>query len=291
MQSQERITLFSRVAAAVLGVCAILFVVSWVTFARQTDGMAVDILDVGQGDGIVIRTPGQQTIVIDGGPSDDFSAAVSRRVPFYDRTIDLVLLTHPHEDHIHGLVNLFSDYSVRRVAMTGVVAHNETYSEFLRLIKQQGIPIDYVYRGKEYDFGQGVRMRILAPAEDFSGKKVDDLNDSSIVATLQFNTVDFLFTGDAGEGVERDILATGDPVDVEILKVGHHGSRFSSSEEFLDATSPDVALISDGKNNRYKHPHDELIDRLIRRGIPTYRTDLTGDIEVWTDGNTYSVTP
>ncbi len=271
--------------------CAILFVVSWSTFARQTDGMAVDVLDVGQGDGIVIRTPGQQTIVIDGGPSDDFSAEVSRKVPFYDRNIALLILTHPHEDHVHGLVNLLSDYHVERVALTGVVAQSETYSEFLRLIEQQHIPIDYVHRGKVYDFGERVSMHILAPIEDLHGKKVDDLNDSSIVATLQFDTIDFMFTGDAGENIEKEMLADGDPLDVEVLKAGHHGSRYSSSDAFLDAMTPDVALISDGKNNRYGHPHKELLDRLTQHHIPIYRTDLLGDIEVKTDGKTFTVSP
>jgi competence protein ComEC len=248
--------------------------------------LSVYFLNVGQGDGIYIRTPGGQDIVIDGGPDARIVAALGKVMPFWDTEIDVLLLTHPHADHVAGLVDILKRYKVDAVYYTGVNYSSGVYSEFLNLIKEKNIPLRAVIAGDHIPlFGAG-EFDVLWPKESLDGRKVDDLNNSSIVAKLVFGDIDFLFAGDAEEKVEKELLAGGKSLDVDLLKLGHHGSKTASSQEFLKAITPEYAVISCGKNNDFGFPHLLVLRRLARLGVEIFRTDLNGTVVARTDGKT-----
>ena len=278
--------------AAVIAAMSLLFIDYWVDLrqlfigGRGADMLSVYFLNVGQGDGIYIRTPGGQDIVIDGGPDARIVAALGKVMPFWDTEIDVLLLTHPHADHVAGLVDILKRYKVDAVYYTGVNYSSGVYSEFLNLIKEKNIPLRAVIAGDHIPlFGAG-EFDVLWPKESLDGRKVDDLNNSSIVARLVFGYTSFLFAGDAEEKVEKKLLAGGKSLDVDLLKLGHHGSKTASSQEFLKAITPEYAVISCGKNNNFGFPHLLVLRRLARLGVEIFRTDLNGTVVARTDGKT-----
>ena len=244
-------------------------------------------LDVGQGDAIFIETPRKAQVLIDGGPDMKVLGQLSAVMPFYDRSIDLLILTHPQEDHMFGLVEVLKRYKVGRVLMTGVNYSSKTYQEFKRVIKDKNIPVVIARAGQRVNLGGDGAIDILYPQENFSGVDFPgDVNDSSVAALLRFGGKKFLTMGDAGIKEEIDIINSGQ-ADIDVLKVSHHGSRFSTSALFLEKTTPEIALISAGARNPYGHPHKETLERL--GNIPLYRTDWQGRIAVITDGKSLTI--
>lgn len=252
--------------------------------------LRVAVLDVGQGDAILIRTPQEQNILIDGGPGSAVLERLAEQLPFYDRTVDLLILTHPHADHVNGLVDVLRRYTVRRVLYTGALHTSQKYLDFLALIRDRGIPLEIVDAPRDIMLGGGIDLRLLYPLRSFRDESVQELNDTSIVAKLSYGDSSFLFTGDAEAVVERELLERDTAVlNADVLKVGHHGSDSSSTGAFLDAVSPDYAAISVGAGNRYGHPHASTLDKLRRRGVRIFRTDEDGTIVFVTDGK--EITP
>ncbi|MDO8571172.1 MAG: ComEC/Rec2 family competence protein [bacterium] len=261
-----------------------------ITFGDSTT-LTIDVFDVGQGDAILIRTPYHQSILIDGGGDATVQEKLGRTLPFYDRELDLVLLTHPHADHVNGLPGVLRHYDIRKVLATDIAHENSGYAEFLKTVKEKHIPLEGARAGKIFRLGPDLTLEILTPNEDLSDRHIEDLNDSSIVARLIYRKKSFLFTGDAGRDVEESLLSGHVDLDSDVLKVGHHGSEGATTEHFLDSVTPEVALISVGKKNRYGHPHTALLERLMKHGIKTYRTDQEGDIRIKSDGETIHVQP
>lgn len=275
---------FSRAAKHILwvsGSFSILFGIAIFSFLEKNI-LTVDMFDVGQGDAILIRTPYNQSILIDGGIDKRIEEKLGRALPFYDRAIDLVIVTHPQADHINGLPGVLRRYHVAKVLAPSSENDASGYHEFLNVLSQKAIPLEYAQRGKRFRFGDDLILDILSPQAP--SKDYDDLNDSSVVARLRYKERSFLFTGDAGTSVEERLLAQNADVDADVLKVGHHGSESATSEAFLKRVSPQIALISAGKGNTYGHPHRALLHRLARQDIRVYRTDQGGDIRVRSDG-------
>ena len=244
-------------------------------------------LDVGQGDAIFIETPRKAQALIDGGPDMKVLGQLSAVMPFYDRSIDLLILTHPQEDHMFGLVEVLKRYKVGKVLVTGVNYKSKTYEEFKRIIKEKNISVVIARAGQRVNLGGDGAVDILYPQENLSGIDFPgDVNDSSVAALLRFGGKKFLTMGDAGIKEELDIINSGQ-ADIDVLKVSHHGSRFSTSALFLEKTTPGIALISAGARNPYGHPHKETLERLGH--IPLYRTDTQGRIIVTTDGKSLIV--
>ena len=245
-------------------------------------------LDVGQGDSIFIETPHKMQVLIDGGPDMKVLGQLSAVMPFYDRNIDLMILTHPQEDHMFGLVEVLKRYRVGRVLMTGVNYPTGTYKEFKRVIEEKNIPVTIARAGQKINLGDGALIDILYPFENISGTDfAGDVNDTSIAALVSFGAEKFLTMGDAGIKEETEIANSGQNTDIDVLKVSHHGSRFSTSQFFLEKTTPAITLISAGARNRYGHPTKETLERLA--DIPLYRTDMQGRIAVTTDGKGLAV--
>ncbi|EKE14424.1 MAG: hypothetical protein ACD_12C00515G0004 [uncultured bacterium] len=246
--------------------------------------LRVSFLDIGQGDSILIQTPGNQDILIDGGPDNSVVDKLGRTLPFYDRDIELMILTHAHADHICGLVEVLKRYEVKQVLYSGKVDNNSAcFLAWLDIIEEKNIPLTVALAGQNISLAQGLDMKILYPEEDLTGQKLKDLNDSSVVTLLDFKEIEFLFTGDAPQEIEEKLIEE-KLEKVEVLKMGHHGSKYSTSEEFLDAINPEYAVIQSGQDNKYGHPHFITLRKLEKRGVEILRNDICGNIYFETDG-------
>ena len=262
-----------------LGGLALAAIFVWLAvFTKAGSGkLAVDFLDVGQGKAIFIEEPGGAQILIDGGPNNSVIERLSAVMPYFDRRIDMLILTHPDSDHLAGLVEVLKRYEVDQIIETGIDDPTALYQEWRRLIKEKNIPVTLALAGQRIKIGEDFSLKILFPSGSLAGQTFANTNQSSIVARLQYGSNSFLFTGDAEEATESFLVGTGADLDSDILDVGHHGSKNSSSQDFLDAVAPDTAVIQVGANNRYGHPAQETLDKL--KGVQIYRTDLDGNVD------------
>ena len=272
------------VFGGLLLICIILISVVWWQ-GRESGIVTITYLDVGQGDSILIQTPSDNTILIDGGPDSSVLSKIGRQLPFYDHTIEFVILTHAHSDHVAGLVDILKRYEVQSVLFSAVEHSSPDYLEWKTLLSEQGIQSLFPIAGQVFQFGE-VTLEVLFPFEDLSGESPKDLNATSIVARLEYQDTSFLLTGDATAEVEERLLHMypDSTLDSDVLKVGHHGSKYSSSLEFLRAVDADAAIIQVGEGNSFDHPHRLILQRLKGLGIPVLRNDLEGDIEMKSDG-------
>lgn len=262
----------------------------YVIFAESREGLDVYVLDVGQGDSIFIQAENGNQILIDGGPGDTVLAELGKILPFYDRSLDVVMLTHPDADHLNGLVEIIKRYQVGMVIETGVLKSTAQYDEWNRLVEERHIPVVYAVAGERFGLGPDVSMKVISPTQSEKGSALSKVNNTSIITRLDYKDVSFLFTGDVEAITERKLAFISNDLDTDILKVAHHGSKTSSSEEFLRRVTPVAAVISVGRDNRYGHPSPEVVSRFNALGIPVYRTDMNGmiGIHVFPDG-TYAV--
>src|SRR4030042_2384822 len=251
-------------------------------FAKAGSGnLKVNFFDIGQGKAIFIEEPGGSQILIDGGPSDMVLERVSEAMPYFDREIDLLILTHPDSDHLTGLIEVLKRYSVGRIIETGIDDPGALYQEWRKIIREKNIPVVYALAGQKIKIGDDFLLEILFPAQSLIGQNFSNTNSSSIVSRLSYGKNSFLFTGDAEEATEYYLRATGADIDSNILDVGHHGSKNSTSREFLEEVSPEIAVIQAGKNNRYGHPAAETLEKL--KEIKVFGTDLEGNVSFLCD--------
>ena len=261
----------------------------WVTFLNMPDDkLHVSILDVGQGDAILIQTPNRQDILIDGGPSPQaISLELGKRLPFWDKTIDLVILTQPQADHVTGLIEVLKKYNVPQVIEPGIAYNSVTYQQWLKLVNNNEIKHEIGHAGQELNLGNGIKMEILHPSSPLLQDTSDDIDNNGMVLRLSWNEVSFLFTADIGREAEWYLIAQRANLKTTVLKVAHHGSQTSTSPEFLAVVNPEVAAISVGANNRFGLPYSEVVDRLIEQvgSDRVYLTSTHGTIEFVTDGD------
>lgn len=244
-------------------------------------GVEVHYIDVGQADSILIKMPNGRTSLIDGGNRADGDLVTSYLRSNNVKKIDYLVATHPHEDHIGGLPKVISEFEIGKIYMPKKTSSTKIFKEMLNQIKKKKIKTifakgsDVIYQDNDLQF------ITLAPNSD----EYDETNEYSIVNKLTFKNVSFLFTGDAEKDSEDEMLKKGYDINVDVLKVGHHGGRTSTNKAFLKKVSPSISIISCGKDNDYKHPHDETLARLKSINTQIYRTDEVGTIVVSTDGD------
>jgi len=253
-----------------------------VEVSSQDSTVEVHFIDVGQGDSIYIKTPSQD-ILIDAGERGDTVVNYLNNLNVED--LELVIGTHPHSDHIGGLINVFKEIPVKEVMDPGVVHTSKTFEDYLTLIDEKDIIYTVVRAGIKRTYDDGTVLEILSPENPDEEK----LNDASIAARLTFGEISFLFAGDAEVPSEKKMLEAGYNLKSTVLKAGHHGSSTSTSKEFLEAVSPEAVVIMCGAGNTYGHPHKETLAKLEAAGIKVYRTDLMGNIIVETNGSTYDI--
>lgn len=247
--------------------------------------LEIHFIDVDQGDAILIKQDGYN-LLIDAGDN-----AYGQRVVDYLKDnnvghLDYLIGTHPHADHIGGMDDVINAFSIGKIIMPKVCHTTKTFEDVIEAIKQKGLKITTPRVGDTYTLGES-EFTILAP----NSSDYENLNNYSIISRLAFGNNSFIFTGDAEEISESETLANGYTLKSDLLKVGHHGSNTSTSQEFLDAVSPKYAVIQVGKDNRYGHPTEDILSRLYRANIEVYRNDMDGDIVVKSDGDniTFSV--
>lgn len=250
-------------------------------------GMRMWFFDVGQGDGILIETPHGQQILVDGGPDQTVLQKLPSVMWPWDRTIEAMFVTHPDADHITGLVSVLERYEVKTIYETGVRGGTHVIEELERAIKNEQSEQRIVRSGASYEF-DGVFIDIVWPTSQATLQE-KDRNNTSIVIRVRYGTRTVLLTGDAEGTVEDDFAKT--VGDVDVLKVGHHGSRTSTSIELLQTIRPEVAVISAGEDNRYGHPHPIILSRLENIKAKIWRTDLDGDLLLFTDGLSIQTSP
>ncbi len=258
-----------------------IFQLIWQNEHRQ---LTFAMLDVGQGDALFIESPTGTQILVDGGPARKILSPLSRVMNPFDKKIDAVIITNPDADHIGGFLDVLKNYQVGEVFSSGTVSNSKTFKDLETQIQNKNIPNLLVKKGMRLDLGEGAVLDILFPDRDVSSWKT---NDGSVVARLSYGKTSVMLTGDATKLTEKIILGdfSSSELQSDILKVGHHGSRGSSSLEFVQAVSPTYALISDGKGNTYGHPHPETLDILKQIGAKIFRTDLLGTIVVKSNGD------
>ena len=252
----------------------------------------VDFFDVGQGDSMFIQTYLGNQIVIDGGPSDQVLSELGKVMPFFDRWIDMLVLTHPHADHVTGLTDILKRYAVKKVLLPEEKFSSAVYQEFLDLIEKKHIEKIYAQTGERVWLDPATVFDVYSPpagqidetkGSDAFGNNSMDVNDTSIVGKLSFGKTRFLFMGDAGFAVEQELIPEFN-LQADVLKVGHHGSRYSSSAEFLQAVSPKYAVIEVGAKNTYGHPTQQTLDALAAVHAQIFRTDVDHTVEFTSDG-------
>jgi competence protein ComEC len=257
----------------------------YVAFREERNGiLTVAFLDVGQGDAIYIEAPSGNQMLIDGGPGKAVLRELSKVMPFYDRSIDVVMATHADQDHVGGLPDVLKKYKVNIFMEPGVPGPSSSYEELEKMVGDGKIEKVLARRGMAVDLGDGAILQILFPDRDPSGM---DTNVASIVARLVYGDNEFLLTGDSPTSIENYLVSLesqGSSLTSDVLKTGHHGSKTSTSASFVSAVSPEYAVISVGKDNKYGHPNQETLNTLNTFGAKILRTDLLGRIVFKSDG-------
>lgn len=267
---------------------ALAALLAWTAFLTLPDDrVRVDFLDVGQGDAILIRTPSYK-VLVDGGPSPQTIARrLGERLPFWDRQIDLIVLTHPHEDHLMGLMEVLQRYQVDGILATSYEHDSTLYRQWRVLIRDRGVRYVIAGQGQEVRLGSEARLMVLLPGVSLFHGTDSDPNNNSVVLRLEVGDFSALLPGDIEAEAQQKLLAEQLGLESQVLKVPHQGARNALSEGFLGRVNPQVAVISVGDKNPFGHPAQETIQKL--QGIRVLRTDQQGTIEVETDGMGYRV--
>jgi competence protein ComEC len=258
-------------------------VILYLVLIPTTSSLRVHILDVGQADCILVQTPGGKSLLIDAGNNSDWPVIEGFLKSHKVHRLDIVIGTHPHEDHIGSLDKVINNYDVGQLYMPMISTNTNTFRDVLLAAEERKLKINTARSNTSLDLDPRVQAVILAPIKE----NYSDLNDYSAVLKLTYEENTFLFMGDAGILVETELLTEdAKQLDADVLKVGHHGSQTATSEAFLEAVTPSLAIISVGKGNHYNHPHNETLSRLFDAGTPVLRTDLDGTILIVSDGKT-----
>lgn len=253
-------------------------------------------LDVGQGDGLLVISPQGKTVLVDAGPTDAGDEVVAALRRHGVKQVDLMIATHPHADHIGGMKKVFDTFRVNRLLDSGQTYGTVTYEKLLREVKENKVVYVKAVRGQTIELDSGVKFEVLNPGQKLltesevgEGRSVQNAN--SVVLRLSYGNFAMLFTGDAEFETEAQMMEGGLPLSAQVLKIGHHGSRHATSGKFLSAVKAQIAVISSSADNEYGHPSQMTLDRLKKANIKTLRTDLSGEIEIFSDGKAFDARP
>jgi competence protein ComEC len=251
---------------------------------KKENNLEVIFLDVGQGDAILIKTPVGQNILIDGGEDKKIIKRLSEELSWWDRKIDLMILTHPHSDHVGGLVDVLQRYEVLKILYTGARHNSPDYLTWLKLIREKEVNLNIINHQQKILLADALVLDIIYPGSQDLIDNQKNLNNTSIVARLSYGKTSFLFMGDAEIETEEILLEEQKELKADVLKIGHHGSDTSSTDNFLRMVDPDYAVIEVGEDNHFNHPSPRIIRRLERLDIKIFRTDINGSIKFISDG-------
>lgn len=269
-----------------LGSCAVLSFVAVRAYGLESRFLRIDFLDVGQGDAILIRAPNGNKVLIDGGPDNRVLGELGRLMPFIENKIDMLVLTHPHADHVNGLIEVFKNYKVGKVLENKTGCDTPECQAWNFVTKQA--ETFQAERGQTVDLGTGIKLKIIYARPAGTGSLAfNQIHNYMLIIELVYGDESVLFMGDAEKNIEKEISRSN--ITAQFLKVGHHGSKTSTARSFLEAVKPEVAFIEVGRDNRYGHPSPEVVSRLENLGIKYYRTDRDGSVELVLDGQSYLI--
>ena len=255
----------------------------------KSSTLTVRMLDIGQGDSFLLEKDGK-FVMIDTGDIEHREAIVQLLKKYHVKTISKIIITHPHADHLGGMNAIFKNFKVESIYDDGMPANTASYKNYLKQIEANKIPYKSLKAGDEVNFFDGVNFKVLGPVKKIKDQKGNsDFNNNSIVGRLTYGNFSMMFTGDAEKEEEASILSQKGTFKSDVLKVGHHGSRTSTSPEFLKAVAPKEAFISCGQGNDYGHPHKVTVDKLNKAKIHIYRTDRDGTVTLTTTGKEYTI--
>ncbi|MDD5749237.1 MAG: MBL fold metallo-hydrolase [Patescibacteria group bacterium] len=263
-----------------LAILIILFL--FFIWPRRPDDLAVYFLDVGQGDAILLSHPSGINILIDGGPDNLLLYRLGQVLPWQERNIDYLIISHYHADHIVGLIELLNKYQIKNIITTAHQPDDFLYHIWQAKLQEKNLTPIIAEAGDVFQLADDLSAQVLLA--DFQH---DDFNENSLVIKISYGQTNFLFTGDLGEVGEKKLLSSGFDLQSKILKIGHHGSRYSSAVEFLQFVNPELCLIQAGLNNKFKHPHLETLDRLAKIQCKVLSNIEQGTIAVFSNGFTY----
>ncbi len=251
---------------------------------KDCNCLLVSFLDVGQGDAILIKTPDGFEMLVDGGRDSSVLRELTKQRPFFDKKIDVVVSTHPDLDHVAGLVDVLNRYQVTTILMTENEGESGAAAAFAAAAPKEKAQIIFADAGQVLQLGQQVYLQVFSPTGDES--KVES-NSASIVLRVVYGNTSFMLTGDAPQEIEDYLVRTyGAQLDSDVLKLGHHGSKTSTSDLWLDTVTPTYAVVSAGINNRYGHPHQDVMQRVFTRNIQTSHTGTDDTVTFQSDGQT-----
>lgn len=254
------------------------------TLPPDSSSLSVMVIDVGQGDSILVTSETGDTMLIDAGEKSSTTAIFEELDERGVTNIDILVATHPHADHIGGLQSVIESYSIGTIYMPDKKSNSKTFKNLMKAIDAHDIPIIEAYAGLSFTLGDA-QCTIVSPDKNAD----EDANNESVTIFLDYFDTEFLFTGDMETEAEEAVLEAGYYIDADVLKIAHHGSSTGTTEEFLHNVSPDYAAISCGEDNRYGHPHKETITLLETYGLDPLRTDIVGDILFTSDGHDIQV--
>jgi len=271
----------------ILGVLLVATILIWyvVILESPSGELKIYFLNIGQGDATLIEAPNGNQMLIDGGPDKSILTELGKILPFYDRKIDVLVATHPDQDHVAGLTYVLDRYKVERVLEPGVSSETAVYQNLEKKIMDKGVTKTLARRGMTVDLGSGAVFKILFPDRDVSGLET---NSASIVGRVVYGDNSVMLTGDSPKSIESYLVSIdGQNLKSDILKAGHHGSKTSSSDTFVGFVSPTYAVVSVGEDNRYGHPNQEILDLFKEFEISILRTDESGTIGFKSDGSNF----
>jgi competence protein ComEC len=246
---------------------------------NKENNLKIYFLESGQADSILIKTPEKQNIIIDLGSQAGLKE-LSKNIPWWDKKINLLIISHPHDDHIAGIPLLLEKYKIERIIFTGIESESPLYQEILQQFKNKEIDLLIPQEKQKIILSEKCELNFLYPQESLNKKTIENLNNSSIINQLKCNDSISLFMGDAEEIVEKKILEKNYNLESDILKIGHHGSISSSHQEFLEKIKPKISIIMVGEKNKFSHPHLKTLKKLQKIGSLIFRTDLNGTITI-----------
>lgn len=271
----------------IIFVIIIIILLEFYYFYEENDKMLnIVFLDVGQGDAILIKSPNGKNILIDGGPDSDLTEKISKYMTYKNNKINMIIITHPHRDHYYGLISVIKKYKPEKIIYSGIDVYLSDYIYMKKVINDNALELIKPKIGDKYEIDENLYFQITYMPKIST---VENLNDASVSIKLTYGNFDAIFNGDASCEIENIILKNNTDLKSEIFKASHHASKYSNCDNLLSDMKPEITIIQSGIDNKFGHPHQEAMNRILKSGSQILRNDQLGDIIIKSNGENYEI--